>query len=526
MNPWELLLDEARQLRVHQAVVVLVLVYVLTRIVAPRYGRRLRTAFGVAAVYIALIPASAYLGVVHSSAHNDVRLVAMSLGTLACVSAIGTLVFGALEARLRVSIPQIVYDLIISTVSIVAISITASRMGVNLSGLLTTSAVLTAVIGLALQDTLGNVVAGIALQIDSSIRIGDWIKIGDVSGRVSEIRWRYTAIETRNWETVILPNSQLIKGQVTVLGRRTGEPRRWRRIIYFNVDFRYSPTLVIDAVQNALRNEPIANVSIAPAPNCVLIDICDSYYRFAVRFWIEDPGNDDPTDSAIRTRVINALKRVDVPLSIPAKAVFVTSDTEERRTEKRNRDLEDRVSWLRRIDLFGSLSVDEAGRLAAGLNAIPFAPGEVLTRQGAEAHWLYIVLSGTVAVRVQHEDMEREVAQLGPGQFFGEMALLTGALRTATVVAVDEVKCYRLGKDDFKQLVQARPEIAEEVANILARRQTELAAARDDLDAEARQNHERATATDLLQKMRNFFGLEKGTAPGQIQPTGKASLRP
>ncbi|HEY5957272.1 MAG TPA: mechanosensitive ion channel family protein [Polyangiaceae bacterium] len=509
MTFWDLLRDEARTLRVGQALLVLFVGYVLVRITARGRLRRLRAPFGITAVYLVFWPICAYMRFTHASTLNDTRLIALSLGTLAGIGAIGAVVFGALETRLRLNIPRIVSDIIIATVSIVAISILASRMGVNLSSLLATSAVLTAVIGLSLQDTLGNMVAGITLQLDSSIRTGDWIKVGDVSGRVSEIRWRFTAIETRNWETVIIPNAQLIKGQVTVLGRRSGEPRRWRRWVYFNVDFRYSPTQVIDAIHAALRTEAINNVADSPAPNCVLIDICDSYFRFAVRYWLIDIATDDPTDSTVRTRVVNALKRINIPLSIPAKALFVTTDTTERRVEKQKRSLEDRVACLRRVSLFNGLSVDEATRLARGLNTIPFAPGEVLTRQGADAHWLYIVISGRVSVRVHNEDMEREVARLGEGQFFGEMGLLTGEVRTATVVALDEVECYRLGKDEFRELVQARPEIAEEVAAELARRRTELMAARDNLDAEARREHERQTANDLLRRMRSFFRLEQ-----------------
>jgi len=509
MTFWELLIAEGQELHVALALLVLFLAYVLVRLLAPQHVRRLRTSFGVTTVYLLLVPVAAYLRTTSSHAGDDTRLLALCLGTLAAIGATGTVVFGALDTRLRLHIPRIVADLIIASVSILAISVMATRMGVNLSSLLTTSAVVTAVIGLSLQDTLGNMVAGITLQLDSSIRTGDWVKIGDISGKVSEIRWRYTAVETRNWETVIIPNAQLIKGQVTVLGRRTGEPQRWRRWVHFNVDFRYSPTHVIDAVQAALRSEPISNVSDAPLPNCILLDICDSYYRFAVRYWLIDLAADDPTDSVVRTRVVNALKRINVPLSIPARAQFVTTDTHERREQKRQRDLEDRVAWLRRIDLFDSLSLEEANRLANGLSAIPFGPGEVLTRQGAEAHWLYVILSGKVAVRVQHEDMEREVAQLGAGQYFGEMGLLTGAVRTATVVALDEVECYRLGKDEFRDLVQGRPEIAEEVAHELAIRRTGLVAARDDLSAEARRDAERQTASDLLRKMRAFFSLEK-----------------
>ena len=509
MRFWDLLVDEARVLRVGQALLVLFLSYVLMRFAAAQHLRRLRGPLGITVLYLFLLPVAAYLRGTNSTALNDTRLLALCLGTIAGISACGALTFGILETRLRLRIPRIVSDLVILTVSLVAISVMTSRMGVNITGLLTTSAVLTAVIGLSLQDTLGNMVAGITLQIDSSIRTGDWVKIGDVSGRVSEIRWRFTAIETRNWETVIIPNAQLIKGQVMILGRRGGEPRRWRRWVYFNVDFRYSPNQVIETIQAALRNEPIVNVSDLPEPNCVLLEICDSYYRFAVRYWLIDLAMDDPTDSTVRTRVINALKRIHVPLSIPAKALFVTTDTAERRESKQRRDLEDRVSWLRRVELFNNLSVEEATKLAEDLHPIPFGPGEVLTRQGAEAHWLYIILSGRVSVRVHHEEMEREVAQLGPGQFFGEMGLLTGEKRTATVVALGEVECYRLGKEIFHELVQARPELAEEVATELAHRKTALIAARDDLGAEARHDQERQTANDLLRKMRSFFGLEK-----------------
>ncbi|MBN1607268.1 MAG: mechanosensitive ion channel [Polyangiaceae bacterium] len=508
MSFWHSLVAETQVLRVAPILGALLAAYVLVRFVAHRHVRRLRAPLGATVLYLLLVPVAGYLRHTHSSFLNDTRLVALSLGTLAVVWESGTLVFGALDIRLRFRIPRIVSDLIVATVSIVAVFVLASRMGIDLSSLLATSAVLTAVVGLSLQDTLGNMVAGITLQLDSSIRVGDWIKVGDLSGKVSEIRWRFTAIETRNWETILIPNAQLVRGQVVVLGRRTGEATQWRRWVYFNVDFRFSPTQVIDAVQSALRGEPIHNVAEAPAPNCVLIDICDSYYRFAVRYWLLDLAVDDPTDSVVRTRVASALKRLDVPLSIPARAVFVTTDTTERREKKVRQDLERRVQWLQRIELFKSLSPDELNRLAAALHAIPFAPDEVLTRQGAEAHWLYMIVSGRTSVRVRHEDMEREVAQLGAGQYFGEMGLLTGEARTATVVALEEVECYRLGKQVFEELVVERPEIATEVASELARRRVELMAAREDLDAEARRERERQTARDLVRRMRAFFGLE------------------
>ena len=508
MTFWDCLVDESRVLHLTHFLMGMFVAYVLVRLLSGQHSRRLRVPLVCMLICVVALPAGAYLHLVKSNALTDARMVLLCLETFASIGAAGTLIFGAIETQLHVTMPRIVSDLIVAFVSVVGISVVASRLGVNLTGLLTTSAVVTAVIGLSLQDTLGNMVAGVTLQLDSSIRRGDWIKVGDVAGRVSEIRWRYTAIETRNWETVIVPNAQLIKGQVIVLGRRTGEQPRWRRWVYFNVDFRCVPNQVIEAVHDALRREPIQNVAGEPQPNCILIDISESYYRFAVRYWLLDFAIDDPTDSVVRTRIINALKRHNLTPSIPAKAVFLTTDTAERREQKAQRDLRERVDWLRRVSLFSTLSSAEATHLGSALSSVPFAPGEVLTRQGAEAHWLYIIISGKVSVRVVQGEGEREVAQLGEGQFFGEMGLLTGEARTATVVALCDVECFRLGKAAFHELVQARPEIAEEVAEELARRRTELIVARDDLDAEQRREHEHNTATDLLRRMRSFFSLE------------------
>ena len=129
--------------------------------------------------------------------------------------------------------------------------------GVSFTGLITTSAILTAVIGFSLQDTLGNIMGGLALQMEKTINVGDWVRVDQQVGRVKEIRWRHTALETRNWDTLVIPNSILMKGQVLVLGRRTGQPVLHRQWVYFNVDFRIAPTEVISAVNDALQAEPI-----------------------------------------------------------------------------------------------------------------------------------------------------------------------------------------------------------------------------------------------------------------------------
>ena len=501
--------------RVPHLVAAVVVILGATGALAPEQRKRQRGSVVLFCLFLLVVPIAAALRAVESAVYREVRLVGLLFATLAVIGMAGTLLFSVVTPRLRIAVPRILQDVLIAAASIVAIFVLASRAGLNLSGLIATSAVLTAVIGLAFQDTLGNVVGGLALQLDNSIRVGDWVKIGDVNGRVTEIRWRYTAIETRNWETVIIPNSQIVKGQVSVLGRRIGEPMQWRRWVYFNVDFRYMPSDVIDAVVTALRGEVIDRVAVTPPPDCILIDLHESYCRYAVRYWLKDLAVDDPTDGVVRTRIYFALRRLGIPLSIPAHAIFLTSDTSERRAEKTREDVAKRIQALGRMELFANLSTEETARLAEGLHLAPFTRGETITRQGAEAHWLYIIIDGEAAVRVRVEGgIEREVARLRAGDFFGEMSLLTGERRAATVVAVTDVDCYRLDKAEFQKLLERRPELAEQVADVLAKRRVELAAVKENLDVESRREQLRVTRTDLVGKIRTFFALEDDRRSG------------
>ncbi|MBK7585715.1 MAG: mechanosensitive ion channel [Myxococcales bacterium] len=468
------------------------------------------------ALHLLLLPVAGFFRGrgIGSPGYVESRLPLLIFGTLAGVTSAGVVLFGTVLPRVKLVVPRILQDILVGAAAIVGVFTVASRSGINLSGLIATSAVLTAVIGLSLQDTLGNILSGLALQTDDSVHLGDWVKVGDVVGRVVEIRWRYTAIETRNWETVIFPNSQLVKGQVIVLGRRTAQPVQWRRWIWFNVDFRFPPSDVISTVTDALRSTQIDNVAREPAPNCVLMDFHESYGRYAVRYWLTDLAADDPTDSAVRVRLYFALKRADLPLSIPAHAIFLTEETSERREEKSLAEQERRVAMLGQIAMFSPLSAEERKAIAGALRYAPFAAGETMTRQGAEAHWLYIIASGNCSVRVRIEgEGEKEVARLATGDFFGERSLLTGEPRSATVLATSPVQCWRLDKGAFQELLNRRPEIADEVAGVLADRQTELVRVRENLSADAAARRAAAEKTALVDKIRRFFRIDAESSP-------------
>jgi small-conductance mechanosensitive channel len=139
---------------------------------------------------------------------RPIAAAALAFELLAVVGLAQVAVFTVALPRIGVVVPRILVDIATGVASIVVLIVVGKRAGWSLAGLITTSAVLTAVIGFSLQDTLGNLMGGLALQADSSIKVGDWITLGPggPAGRVSEIRWRYTAIETRAWETVVIPN--------------------------------------------------------------------------------------------------------------------------------------------------------------------------------------------------------------------------------------------------------------------------------------------------------------------------------
>ncbi|MBI4852188.1 MAG: cyclic nucleotide-binding domain-containing protein, partial [Acidobacteria bacterium] len=329
-------------------------------------------------------------------------------------------------------------------------------------------------------------------------------------------RWRQTVVETRNWETVLIPNSQLMKSQVMIYGQRHGQPIQTRRWIYFNVDFRFTPDEVINCINDTLQANPIPNVADEPRIHVILMDFKDSYCTYAVRYWLTDLAVDDPTDSNVRIRIYYALKRANISLSIPAHSLFVTELSNKREIRKHEEEIEQHIAALRNIELFNTIKEEELRELSGHLRYAPFANGEIITKQGAEAHWLYVLVKGEVSVRVSvisnnsntgNLVLEKEVSRLKASDIFGEMSLMTGAPRASTVIALGEVECYRLDKEAFENILAKRPEIAQEIARIMARRRLKLEAVVKGLDEEIHHEEVEKTEVDILKSIKMFFGL-------------------
>lgn len=512
MNFWQTVQTTAGVGGLHWLVLGFIAAAVILLWLAPAERRDIRGAVLLFALSFAgLLAASSAIYFGGSREGFGVRLLrfaSLLTVSIATINLAGVAIFSVLLGLVRLTLPRILRDLLIALAYIVAIITLLSHSGVDLAGVVATSAVITAIIGFSLQDTLGNIMGGLALQMERTIRVGDWVRIDQQEGRVQEIRWRQTSIETRNWDTVVIPNSALMKSQVILLGRRTGQPRQHRQWVYFNVDFRYAPTEVIAAVERALCAEPIANVASSPAPHCLVIDFKDSYASYAARYWLTDMALTDPTDSIVRQRIYSALRRADIPLSIPAQSLFITEDSESRRERKRKEEIDRRLEAIGHIELFQPLSDEEKLQLAARLKSTPFVRGEAMTRQGNEAHWLYVIIEGEAEVQVTIEGRSEKVAMLGAGDYFGEMGMMTGEARTATVIAQTDVKCYRLDKEAFRDILRERPEIAEDISHTLARRRVELEAIREALTEDLIHQRMQHTQRDLLQRIRDFFTLD------------------
>jgi len=493
---------------------VLVLSYFVTLALVARAPRPIeRTHMRAASMFVVGHVVALALGVGQEWLGYDgdvAALTALALKGFGTVTLGVTAVLRALLPRVGVVLPRILLDLITGLGMIVAFIVVGQRAGFSVAGLITTSAVLTAVIAFSLQDTFGNVMGGLSVQLDKSIAVGDWVSLGpgQPSGQVVEIRWRYTAIQTTSWNTVIVPNSALVKSQVTIFGRRIGAPRQTRRQVDFFVDFRTPPTEVLATVQRALEADPVPRMAREPAPVALFFGVRDSYAHYCVRYWLEDLSADDPTDSAVRIRVWFALRRADIPMSIPASSVFVTQETPERAERKASEELARRLAALASVDLFSGLPEETRHELAGDLVYTPFAAGEAITREGARDDGLFMLVSGEAIVRIGAGPQARDVARLIAGQFFGEMSLMTGEARTASVIAATDVVCYRVDKPAFERILRETPTAADSVAEILATRRMALEAARDEHDEQRRGRMENVKR-DLLGKIRGFFGLDR-----------------
>lgn len=420
------------------------------------------------------------------------RLAALLLLVCGAIGLLGLVVFDLVLPAVGTGVPSILRDVVLVATAALAVTACLRLAGVDVLPILTTSAVLTAVVGLALQPTIANVFGGLSLQLDRTLGEGDWVETGGRSGRIVEIGWRSTRLVTRDGDTLFLPNSQLLSGEVLNLSQPTGAHRT---SVEAHVHNSHPPGKVRALLVEAARDVP--GVLAYPPPDCVVQALSDPAITYAVRFWLAEFEREPAIAGEVRARMWYAIRRAG--LGSPPAEIRVAALAEKPRPSP------DTV--LRASELLAPLDDDARTELAERMRRLDFTAGEAIFHQGADGDSLYVIERGQVGVRVEVDGSSAEVATLGPGDVFGEMSLLTGEPRTATCTARTEVRCWIVDRAAFETLLADRPQLLESLSATLAARQSALEAQRAGLSSATRVRGDADQRSRLLGRMRELFGM-------------------
>lgn len=403
--------------------------------------------------------------------------------------------------RKRAPVPVVVRDIgrwVISLIALVLI-IRTYFPGVNLDVFAMSSLVIGYIVGNATQDTLGNLIAGLALNTERPFQIGDWVTVSGSTGRVVDTTWRATRLRTKAEDYVIIPNAAIAKDAIVNYSRPTSNHGCHLTV---GVDYDSPPNTVRSAVLGVLADLP--EVLKEPAPSVFLAGYGDFSVNFTIKFFISDYARLDPVQGQVMDRIWYAFRRQGIGIPFPIRDVRVTS---QRAGERRKLDAERESvrTLLRGVELFKSLSEAELDRLVNSVDTLPYAAGEALCHEGEAGDTFHVIQSGVVAIVVgEGRGAPKEIARLTAGQFFGEMALLTGERRNASVVAVGDVAVVRVSKTDFAGIIQADADLAGKLAEVLEKRLVERRALLVTPVPEAAPLENKSM---LVARIRRFFGL-------------------
>lgn len=325
----------------------------------------------------------------------------------------------------------------------------------------TTTAVGAVVIGFALQDTLGNLFAGLAIQVERPFRVGHWVTIGGKDGLVSEITWRATKLRTKAGNFVVVPNSALARDTIT----NHSEPTPQTRLeVLVSAGYDTPPNDVKSAILEALRGE--AGILAEPAAQVLVADFADSYISYRIWVWTVDFAGDERLRDRVRSRVYYAFRRHGIEFPYPVRVNIASTAVAEPAAGL------GRGSALDGVEILASLSASQRGQLASMARRLLYGAGEVIAHEGDAGASMFVLRSGEAAVTVA--GTEGELARLAQGAFFGEMSLLTGDRRSATVTAITDCELLEIGVDEFRRVVMSDAQTVERVAAAVDSRRAEI----------------------------------------------------
>ncbi len=414
---------------------------------------------------------------------------------------------GWLRRKRNQDTPALIEDIVTIALLVLGISLGLYfEAGLSLTGLLTASGATAIVLGIALQAVIQDLFSGLSVNFDGSYAIGDWLTIYSDQmpepqyGRVAGITWRMTYLRLEDGRRLILPNHIMTSNPVLNHSRPMGGKRLNVTIAVDNRFPSERATSILHAeALRAVRQKGLLRV---PEPDVILTKVTGDTSFFEVRFFA-NPDEIEPNraQSAVLTALHGAMLRHKVATPVTNLEIQQTPDS----FDFGQREMR---AALNRVGLFMNvLDKEQLDQLATGCKTIAMPPGALLIRQGENASSMFVILEGAARISVRNPAGENhEVAVVAGGDVVGEMSLMTGAPRTATVTAATGLRVLEITKEPIEALMKAAPELLERFGRVLAQRQLELNALTD------QPQHKDAVEKDLLQRMRVFFGRVFRTA--------------
>ncbi|WP_373650081.1 cyclic nucleotide-binding domain-containing protein [Schlesneria sp. DSM 10557] len=479
---------------------MLVFLIVAALIVLPRPQRRL-------AVHpiVFLVLAATLLGISSLFSHLQMdgffRLLAEFLLLTAVVRTCFLCVITILQRAMKWSPQRIYLDICLVLIYGVVLVPLLSNAGLKSSDLITGTSVLTLVLGLALQGTLGNIFAGIAINVHHPFAVGDWIQFNDRRdhiGKVKEISWRGTTVVTLDSVEIVIPNTQLAEMPLANFMR---PQRHTRRSVHFVCPYSIPPGRVHSTVLNAIAGS--RGVLAEPAPTIITNAFTERGVEYWLRFFTDQFEIRDSVDGGVRDRVWYALQREGITMPPAVMNVQLQQLPTEETPVPTREEIHERV--LRGASLSQGLPDKALAILARESKLRRYHANEVIIRQYEPGRELFIVHTGTVSVASARSGSAAvEITRLGPGDYFGEMSLLLGEARSGTVTAVTDCELLVIDKPALAAALAQSPEMTDTLSRTVAARQKELG---DRLDVGTAPENLDERASSLLAKIQKYFGV-------------------